>query len=404
MEIARGESLRVLLARDRLTPARALKLAIELGHILAAAHEAGIIHRDVKPTNIMVEPGDRVRLLDFGVCTPTPWFLRNAEPRRRTAEVDRWCSQEGDFAGTFGYSDPATYEGLQATPRSDIFSVAAILYEMLSGRRLFDPEGSVYRSIDSAEFPTSLASLAAILRRAAAHNPFERPRSMPEFVQSLEIARGHMLRAEAEAPPRRLLLGLTVTLGLLLAVIVALLVAAPHRPAPAPANAAGAPVTAPEAPPGPDCTAPGPEPVELAAALEGAPEGADLEALAELEPAPVADADLAPGDLAPKSSIDPEFTPIPRTNKTNAASRARIRRSLGARHPQIQRCMATFGAPSDPLELQLELGPTGAIREVQLAGGGWFLLRRCIADALADLSFPPGTTSPQPLRVPARQP
>jgi len=223
MEIVRGESLRVILDRDRLAPARALKLAIELGRVLAAAHEAGVIHRDVKPGNVMIEPGDRVRLLDFGVCTPMPRFLARAEPRRRTAVLDRWQTQDADFAGTFGYSDPATFDGSPATARSDIFSVAAILYEMVSGRRLFDPDGSLYRTIDSAEFPTSLASLASVLRRAAAHHPFERPRTMPEFIQSLEIAHGHLLRAESEAraPHLRVLLTLLgVTLGVLLTVAV----------------------------------------------------------------------------------------------------------------------------------------------------------------------------------------
>ena len=90
MEIVRGEPLRQILSHGPLLPLRALAVAIDLGKTLAVAHAAGIIHRDVKPSNIMLEPGDRVRLLDFGVCSPTKRFLRSAEPYRRTADVDRW--------------------------------------------------------------------------------------------------------------------------------------------------------------------------------------------------------------------------------------------------------------------------------------------------------------------------
>ncbi|MBA3549244.1 MAG: serine/threonine protein kinase, partial [Nannocystis sp.] len=198
MEIARGEALRKVLDRERFSPQRALDLAIELGRILTAAHAAGVIHRDVKPSNIMLAPGDRVRLLDFGVCSPLPRFLAAAESRRRTADVDRWETGEAHFAGTVGYSDPATHDGTPATVRSDLFSLAVILYEMLTGRRLFDPDSYCFRTIDSAELPLELAALAIDLRKAASPNPFERQRSMAEFVQRLEIARGHLQRAQAE--------------------------------------------------------------------------------------------------------------------------------------------------------------------------------------------------------------
>ena len=200
MEAIRGEPLRAILDRDTLGPARALDLAIKLGKILAAAHEAGVIHRDVKPANIMVEPGDRVRLLDFGVCTPLPRFLRAAEPRRRTAHVDRWQSGEDNFAGTIGYSDPVTYDGTAATVRSDIYSLAVILYEMSTGRRRCDPDSLAYRNIDSAEFPVALAALADDLRRAVSHHLFERHRTMAEFVQRLEIARGLLARRGGPEP------------------------------------------------------------------------------------------------------------------------------------------------------------------------------------------------------------
>ena len=251
MEAIRGESLRTILERDRLGPGRALDLAIQLGKILAAAHAAGVIHRDVKPANIMLEPGDRVRLLDFGVCTPLPRFLRAAEPRRRTAHIDRWESGEDNFAGTIGDSDPNTHDGTPATVRSDIYSLAVLVYEMLTGRRHCDPDSMVYRHIDSAEFPLALAALAEDLRRAVAHNPFERHHTMAEFVQRLEIARGLLARAEAEAGRDlqrsrlpALLLGLALGIGCAAIIVTARDTGAltpPRLPAPERSVAAGLP-------------------------------------------------------------------------------------------------------------------------------------------------------------------
>jgi serine/threonine protein kinase len=204
MEVVRGESLRALLDRGALDPLRALDVAIGLGRILAHAHERGVIHRDVKPPNVMLEPGERVRLLDFGVCTPLPRFLRHAEARRRTRAAERWHSGDAAFVGTYGYSDPATHDGSPPMVRSDIFSVAAIAYEMLTGRRLFDPDSCVFRTIDPAELPLAAAALGDDLRAAASRDPFDRPRSMADFVQRLEIVRNTAGRpATPPAPPRR---------------------------------------------------------------------------------------------------------------------------------------------------------------------------------------------------------
>ena len=432
MESIRGESLRSILEHDRLGPARALDLLIQLGEILEAAHEAGVIHRDVKPANIMVEPGDRVRLLDFGVCTPLPRFLRAAEARRRTAHVDRWDSGESNFAGTIGYSDPATYDGTAATVRSDIYSLGAIAYEALTGRRLCDPDSLAYRTIDSAELPVELAGLAADLRRATAHSPFERQRTMAELVQCLEIARGVLARAQlARVPADKrpisapLLLGLALGIGALIAV-------RGLAPAPYPSTPAASQTTAPtctlapdpNAAPAPSQTAglssaPAPQPAGAPftpgptqpAGLPSAPDPSQPVPGTSEGPVP-APASAAAGSLAPTTPPRPvtagslapptppssaAATPVPTGDPAGdgpSSARTRARRLLNGRIAAIDDCIRKEGRPLRRLALALDLDPAGKVRAVRLASGEHSGLSRCVEAALSDMSFPPGARTP----------
>ncbi|HEY0133504.1 MAG TPA: serine/threonine-protein kinase [Nannocystis sp.] len=406
MEAIRGEPLRSIFDRDRLDPVRALDLAIQLGKILAAAHEAGVIHRDVKPGNIMVEPGDRVRLLDFGICTALPRFLRAAEPRRRTAHVDRWNSGESHFAGSIGYSDPATYDGTPATVRSDIYSLGAIVYEALTGRRLCDPDSLVHRGIDSAELPVELAAFAADLRRATAHNPFERHRTMAEFVQSLEITRGLLARARAAAAPPVRRPTLPLLLGLALGIVLTVVV----RDAASPGHLSSAPAPTPTAPeqspaqPGPSCASapcpsPGPSPPVFDPAASPSqslassppvfdPAASSSQSLASSPPTPdPAASPAAPGQPAPR---------VPASDASGGPSPAltRTRRLLNGRVAAIDGCIRKEGRPLRRLGLALDLDPGGKVRAVRLASGEHSGLSRCVAAALSDMSFPPGSASP----------
>lgn len=434
MEVVRGESLRAILDRGLLPSDRALGVALALGKILVAAHEAGVIHRDVKPGNVMVEPGDRVRLLDFGVCTPLPRFLRAAEPRRRTADVDRWESGEARFAGTLGYSDPNTLDGSAPTIRSDIFSLGAILYELLTGRRLFDPEACAYRTIDSAELPLALAPLAVDVRRATAINPFERPRSMAEFVQRLEIARGHLLRADHETRVRQALpapwarqvlpwmVGLTLGLGVAVAARgcdrFTAPAASPDPGTPAPATddsrlasgptAPARPVASLDARPvhaTPDTTSPEAVSPGIASPDAASPGTASPEAASPgtgTAPASPGTGTASPGAGAPPEPpaspvtalASPSDSPRPASSDPSASPRARSRRLLARRHAAVARCVATTGSFQRRLVVHLDLGRGGSPRAVRLASGEHSGLSRCVAAALSDMSFPPGTPTP----------
>ncbi|MFY0538945.1 serine/threonine-protein kinase [Nannocystis pusilla] len=194
MEIITGPTIADLVkeARFRL---RALALAIELGRVLMAVHAAGVIHRDVKPANVIVEPGDRVRLIDFGACLLTDQYYKAPHLRDVTAEGERWHTSEHEFIGSIAYVCPQYWtEGLVA-PQTDVFSVCVVLYEMLTGRALYSEAGG-FRRITAAEFPSKLAPLVAELEIGLA-DAEDRHETMADLVRALEIVRSKL------AAPRR---------------------------------------------------------------------------------------------------------------------------------------------------------------------------------------------------------
>jgi tRNA A-37 threonylcarbamoyl transferase component Bud32 len=123
MELVQGTTLSDLLkSRRRLDVPTAVSIATQLLDALAYAHAAGIVHRDVKPDNVFVTPDGRIKLADFGIA--------------RLADQTRY-TQEGTVMGTPGYMAPEQVRGLEADARADVFSVGAILYEMLTGKNPF---------------------------------------------------------------------------------------------------------------------------------------------------------------------------------------------------------------------------------------------------------------------------
>lgn len=132
-EYVEGETLRPLMARG-LELSKALEIVIQAAGALAAAHEAGITHRDIKPENIMLRPDGYVKLLDFGLAKLT-------EPKGLSGAGDSfaWLSTNpGMIMGTVSYMSPEQVRGQTVDGRTDIFSLAVVLYEMLAGRRPFE--------------------------------------------------------------------------------------------------------------------------------------------------------------------------------------------------------------------------------------------------------------------------
>jgi eukaryotic-like serine/threonine-protein kinase len=152
MELLDGESLADRLARGPLPLAEVLKLGAEIAEALAVAHRAGVIHRDLKPGNIMITKGG-AKLLDFGLAKASGAFsMRPAQQSGGSAAGSatdaasthlrmtdaRPLTAEGTILGTFQYMSPEQLEALEADERSDIFALGCVLYEMLTGRRAFD--------------------------------------------------------------------------------------------------------------------------------------------------------------------------------------------------------------------------------------------------------------------------
>jgi serine/threonine protein kinase/Tfp pilus assembly protein PilF len=144
MELLEGETLRARLARSLPTWQSAVEVAIAVAEGLSVAHAKGIVHRDLKPDNIFLTTDGRVKILDFGLAS----WDEPAPPSEHTAAVT--LTTPGTVMGTFAYMSPEQARGLSAGPPSDIFSLGCVLYEMLTGERLFSR-------------PTTAEIMAAIL-------------------------------------------------------------------------------------------------------------------------------------------------------------------------------------------------------------------------------------------------
>ena len=133
MELVDGEPLDRKLARGPLPVRDALELAIQLADALAAAHRAGIVHRDVKPGNAMVTASGQLKLLDFGLARNLP----GVDVGTNAATVSRGLTTTGAVVGTPAYMSPEQVLGQPADARSDVFAAGCVLYEMLAGHRPF---------------------------------------------------------------------------------------------------------------------------------------------------------------------------------------------------------------------------------------------------------------------------
>ena len=134
MELLEGESLRSALDGGKLSPRTAIAYALQIAHALAAAHEKGIVHRDLKPENLFVTKAGRIKILDFGLAKSV---RTEKEPDFTDLPTAKRISEPNVVMGTPGYVSPEQLRGQQADPRSDIFALGAVLYEMVSGTRAF---------------------------------------------------------------------------------------------------------------------------------------------------------------------------------------------------------------------------------------------------------------------------
>ncbi|UCC45339.1 MAG: protein kinase [Candidatus Zixiibacteriota bacterium] len=132
-----GHSLREVIKQGKLSTSEAIRLTMQICEGLHEAHSAGVVHRDIKPGNIIIDTKGRPRLLDFGLAT---------------VSGEEKLTKTGSTLGTVGYMAPEQIEGKDVDHRADLFSVGVILYEMLTGRRPFegDNDAAVVKAITSS--------------------------------------------------------------------------------------------------------------------------------------------------------------------------------------------------------------------------------------------------------------
>jgi Tol biopolymer transport system component len=157
-EFVEGETLRQSLAQGRLELPKALNIAIQIADALAAAHQAGIVHRDIKPENVMLRPDGYVKVLDFGLAKLTEHVTPSSDAETPTKRVK---TGSGVIIGTVGYMSPEQARGKGVDARSDIFSLGAVIYEMVGGEKPFEGEtpSDVLAAILKSE-PPPLSELA----------------------------------------------------------------------------------------------------------------------------------------------------------------------------------------------------------------------------------------------------
>jgi eukaryotic-like serine/threonine-protein kinase len=151
MEYIAGRTLDRHIPRQGMRTTEVLRYAVQMADALAAAHAAGIIHRDLKPGNIMVADSGLVKVLDFGLAKLTEKTATGEDGATATLG-DKPNTEEGHILGTIAYMSPEQAQGLRLDARSDIFSLGAVLYEMLTGQRAFSGD-------------TKVSTMAAILNR-----------------------------------------------------------------------------------------------------------------------------------------------------------------------------------------------------------------------------------------------
>jgi serine/threonine protein kinase/Tfp pilus assembly protein PilF len=201
-ELVEGRTLRDLLD-GALSCDRALAFAKQILEALSNAHRVGVVHRDLKPENIMVRPDGYIKLLDFGLAKLVP-----SAPTGLGETVDVNLTTPGQMVGTVRYMSPEQILGQSIDHRSDLFSFAIVLYEMVFGRHpwqgtstvdilhaiLHEEPQSISRGAEKAS-----KSLSAILEKALQKNPSNRYQSADEFLAALSDITG----ADLATPPAR---------------------------------------------------------------------------------------------------------------------------------------------------------------------------------------------------------
>ena len=201
MELVPGQPLSTIIEREQvLSPDRTLSIIAQTARALAVAHAQGLVHRDVKPGNLLITPDGRVKVTDFGIAR-----LADQVP----------LTQTGQVMGTAQYLAPEQATGQTATGQSDIYSLGVIGYECLSGHRPFSGESQIAIALAQVNdapppLPESLpAPVRALLMSMLAKDPKDRPANAIKLAEAAEAIRNGDINAARAAVPGMLLFDAT---------------------------------------------------------------------------------------------------------------------------------------------------------------------------------------------------
>jgi predicted Ser/Thr protein kinase len=259
-EYVDGENLKQLIERTGPLPTRrAIELAVSVADALAFAHENGIVHRDVKPQNVLITPDGDAKVTDFGIA--------------RSLDVEHGVTQTGTVLGTSNYLSPEQAGGKATTPSTDIYSLGVVLYELLTAEVPFPGENFVAIAMKHinepapdvlARRPDVPLRLAAAVDCALAKDPAERFPTMAAFAAELRLcltdldtpdaertqivpspvlrqSRPHRARTARSRAPLYALLALLAIAAIVAGVLA--LGGSKGKPHPAAAGTGGAPIT-----------------------------------------------------------------------------------------------------------------------------------------------------------------
>lgn len=183
MEYVAGTDLRKLIKqRGALSVEQAMKIAEQVAQGVAAAHNKHIVHRDIKPGNVLITPDGDVKVADFGIA--------------RAVSDSKHLTEPGVVWGTTAYLSPEQIRGDAATPASDVYSMGVVLYEMLSGKPPFQGEDRVAIALQHLhDAPTSLSEknpkvprgVENLINRAMAKEPSQRYSTADEFARAIRM-------------------------------------------------------------------------------------------------------------------------------------------------------------------------------------------------------------------------
>src|SRR5262245_22406408 len=201
MEHVQGRPLSALLPEAQ-PPEAVVRYGIQIADALAHAHQHGIVHRDLKTSNVMLTPQGRIKVLDFGLAKRQYADARSQAETHSTAEL----SEAGSLAGTLHYLAPEVLRGQPADARSDIWALGVTLYELASGSLPFrgrTPFEVTHAILGEAPAPLPLgvqAALRSVIARCLAKEPGERYQQAVEVRAALEAIQSGSIELPAPVP------------------------------------------------------------------------------------------------------------------------------------------------------------------------------------------------------------